>query len=387
MARRTQQRSDRFQAIGKRIESLINSPLIEIARRLEDVVKDVQCAHRNGTANVNENKLAQDIDAILNLLPKSFGNRFRFDSGMIAATREMLDDIGLRLNPMILPLHGKTWAHDSLPMPWNKGHQISMVDFILLPGRDELNDVDLLAYPFLVHEIGHNILFRHGAVFVDRFRSELENVLNRFRLSSIADRGRARSSFQSRIERIRRYWTPVANHKNWASELAIDIMALWLCGPAYLAALVDKLDERHVEPYFLEQEHPPNFLRMFALSKVAVKLGWTNHLTSVNQLLGKWRRTSQDTVSRHNEYVALADPQIIEACMVSSLFTCEELRLPLCNEQTVNQIQQQISSRTTPDFGIDVLIAAWLIHEQKGETAYEQWETRTIRDLLNYVTL
>ena len=172
MARRTQHGSDKFHRISKRVEMLINSPLVEIAQRLESIVKDVQYAYRNGTAKIDESKLARDIEAILDLLPKSFGDRFRFDSGMIAATSEMFGEVGLRLNPMILPLHSKTWAHDSLPLPWNKGHQISMVDFILLPGRDELDDVDLLAYPFLLHEMGHNILFRHGAIFADRFHTE-----------------------------------------------------------------------------------------------------------------------------------------------------------------------------------------------------------------------
>jgi len=306
---------------------------------------------------------------------------------MIAATCEAFQNIGLQLNPMILPLHGSTWGHNSLPMPWSKGDKISMVDFIRLPGTDELDDVSLLAYPLLLHEIGHNILFRYGAAFSDRFRADLETITNRFRLSSIADRGRARSNYQNRIEMIRRYWTPSPNHKNWASESAIDVIAFWVCGPAYLAALCDEMDQRHVQPYFLEQEHPPNYVRMSALRCVAVKLGWMKHLSAVDHLLDRWKRASPGPTSRYNEYVALTDPQIIDACLATSLSACKELRLPLCDQETIKRIHRDLSNGATPDLGIEVLIGAWLMHEQSNEAGYAQWEAATVRDLLNYVTL
>lgn len=281
MARRTHHRLDGFQSVLSKIESLINSPLKEIGQRLKEAVIDIQQVLRSSGGCLNEAGLAKDIDSMLDLLPVSFGDRFRFDSAMIGATAEALSEVGLQLNPMIVPLHSKTWGHDSLPLPWDKGSEISMVDFILIPGDDKLEDINLLCYPFIFHEVGHNLLFRYGSVFSNNFQAELDRITNSFRLSSIADRGSARSQVQRRIELIRSYWVPSANHKNWAYELAIDIVALWLCGPAYLAALHDKLDEPHVQPYYLEQEHPPNFTRLSALVDVAAELGWSNHVSAL----------------------------------------------------------------------------------------------------------
>jgi hypothetical protein len=44
-----------------------------------------------------------------------------------------------------------------------------VIDLILLPGDDRLEDVDLLAYPFLTHELGHNALFKYDKVFPQSF--------------------------------------------------------------------------------------------------------------------------------------------------------------------------------------------------------------------------
>jgi hypothetical protein len=361
--------------------------LKQIGQLLKEAVIDIQQAVQSG-AGLSEAALAKDIDSMLDLLPKSFGDRFRFDSAMIATTVDALNEVGIQLNPMIVPLHSNSWGHDSLPLPWKKGDQISMVDFILIPGDDRLEDINLLSYPFIFHEVGHNLLFRYGSAFSDSFRAELDRISSTFRLSSIADRGSARSQAQRRIELIRGYWLPSANHKNWAYELAIDIVALWLCGPAYLAALHDKLDEPHVQPYFLEQEHPPNFARLSVLVNVAAELGWSNHVAALVQLLERWKQTRWSSGSGpRNRYVALVDPQIVNACVTSSLATCKTLRLPLCNEVMLRRIRQEISSGETPEFGMDVVIGAWLVHEERGESGYGQWESSTVSNLLNYVTL
>ena len=386
MGRRTNRR-DGFQSVLARIEKICESPLFEIGQSLNETVREIQRAVLHDS-RLSEAALVRDVDTMLDLLPTTFGDRFRFDSAMILATSEALREIGLQLNPMIVPLHSKTWGHDSLPLPWNKGKKISMVDFILIPGNDEVGDINLLSYPFIFHEIGHNLLFRYGSIFSDNFKIDLDRITNKFRLSSIADRGAARGQAQKRIELIRGYWLPSANHKNWAYELAIDIVALWLCGPAYLAALHDKFDERHVQPYYLEQEHPPNFTRLSALVDVAAELGWSNHVRALVQLLERWKHTRWNSeMGNRNQYVALVDSQIVNACVTSSLLACKTLCLPLCNEDTVNRIRQEISRGETPDFGIDVVVGAWLVHEERGEQYYGPWESSTVRDLLKYVTL
>jgi hypothetical protein len=133
---------------------------------------------------------------------------------MIQAVIERLDEHGIQLNGMIVPIFSKLWGHDSLPLPWEDKDEIEMVDFIQIPGGDDLSDVDLLSYPFLIHEIGHNPFFRYDSAFTTNFKAGLEKITNRMRLSSIADRGTAYSRAQERIQELRSYWTPTLNHKN-----------------------------------------------------------------------------------------------------------------------------------------------------------------------------
>ena len=56
------------------------------------------------------------IANMLDLLPQSFGKRFDFDAGMIAALSEEWSQGGTLLSGMIVPKPSKDWGHMSLPL-------------------------------------------------------------------------------------------------------------------------------------------------------------------------------------------------------------------------------------------------------------------------------
>jgi hypothetical protein len=89
-----------------------------------------------------------------------------------------------------------------------------VVDLILIPGDDCLEEIDLLAYTFLCHEMGHNALFRHGSAFAATFTAVLERVANVLQRQSLADRGAAKVHSQRSVNEMRDLWKPTSNHYN-----------------------------------------------------------------------------------------------------------------------------------------------------------------------------
>jgi hypothetical protein len=359
--------------------------LKEIGEKLIGLFSELQAADDRGDLN-NFADLARVFDRSVDLFPLTYGERFYFDAGMIQASVDALSNQQLTFNPMIVPLHSNKWGHQSLPMPsWSKT-EIDIVDFVLFPGQDDVNEINLLSYPFLLHELGHNIMFKYDGPFRSEFKRTVEEITNKLSLASIADQGALRLQSQQSVEAIKRYWEPTPDHKNWAYELAIDILALWLTGPAYLFAFIDETDKPGIDPFLL-QDHPPYELRAKVLLQVAQRLGWHNHCDALNQLLLSWR-TSQQTrhTSKLNRHVALSNEQIVESCVRLALETCETLQLPQCSQEVVSRITRTLTDDNIPELGLDLIIAAWLVHEERGDDAYQVWQSRTIERLKQYIT-
>jgi hypothetical protein len=373
------------QRILTRIRAVTESPLKEIGEKLFVVFSELQGS--NDGRDVNDfADLALAFDRIVDLFPATYGERFYFDAAMIQASADSLSNQQLTFNPMIVPLHSNKWGHQSLSMPsWSKT-DIDMVDFVLFPGQDDVSEVNLLSYPFLLHELGHNILFKYDDPFRSGFKRALDMITNKLALGSIADQGAIRLQSQQSIETVRTYWEPTPDHKNWAYELAIDILALWLTGPAYLAAFIDETDKPGIDPFLL-QDHPPYQLRAQALVLVANRIGWQKHCDALNQLLSNWW-TSQQTrrTPEVNRYVALSNEEILESCIGLALETCKTLQLPQCTEEVVSKLKYTLGQNDTPELGLDVIIAAWLVHEERGDDAYQVWQSRTIKELQQYIT-
>lgn len=381
-------KSDGLYELKTQVQRIVDSPLREVGQVLLSAVADLELVAVDGSRQITIPALIKDLEAVLGHLPRAFSERFKFDTGMVQATIEELGQGGVRLNTMIIPRPGNTWLHGTLPLPWIKGEEQKFVHFIFFQGGDTLREVNLLTYPFFIHEIGHNLLQRYDPTLRQRFVPQLDQLTNRLRLLALADTGGERTKTQRRIEDIRTYWSPTPDHKNWMHELSIDIIALWLCGPAYLATFQDEMEEPEVKPFQITQEHPPNVVRAAALSEVGDSLGWGEFTEGLSKLVNDWRTTRKGVQETdYNQYLELADPLIVQACVSSALAMCEELKLPKCTTALIDRIREIISRGETPDFGIELIVAAWLVRHEQGEDAYLQWEPLVTRDLLQYVIL
>jgi hypothetical protein len=166
--------------------------------------------------------------------------------------------------------------------------------------------------------------------------------------------------------------------------MTIDIITLWTCGPAYLAAFHDVVENPDINPPKIDENHPPYELRASTLIGVAERLGWNAHTGRLTQIMVDWRK-SRWRSQRTNRYVAFANPDIVHACVDCALDTCERLALPRCTPERVSQIQGMLQQEEIPDFGSELLVAAWVMREQHGEAQYETWEKETIRKLLGFI--
>jgi hypothetical protein len=236
----------------------------------------------------------------------------------------------------------------------------------------------------LCHELGHNILFKHDTVFSEIFGPVLEQVTNGLLRQSLADKGAARTRARETATRVRQLWQPTANHHNWAHEIAMDVIALWTTGAAYLDTFLDALDNEAPNPYQVGQDHPPYEIRANALIDASIRLGWEAYTQGLTARVACWRRSPWQK-ERDNRYVAYANPDLMRDCVTSAISACETLSLPRCSAETLTVIQKKLDQGETPDLGSEVIIAAWLQYQQMDTDAFTTWERRVISELAQAV--
>jgi hypothetical protein len=176
MPRRERQRQNPLhEALNKVKQRLRQSPFAFISQRFEEVAVALQQDLQHGFVSRDaESKLSGSIDSMLDLLPQLFGEKFWFDVGMISALAEEWSQGHTQLSGTIFPKPYEEWGHTSISLP-TYGHRATyVIDLILIPGNNRLEDVDLLAYPFLNHELGHNALFKYDTIFPQSFWPVLE---------------------------------------------------------------------------------------------------------------------------------------------------------------------------------------------------------------------
>jgi hypothetical protein len=367
------------------LQLLKESPLSQIAAELEEHFQFFeQMGHVSRDASGATYGL-QVIADIVGRLPHSFEERFWFDAQLIHVLSLEWNGDGQKLSGTLLPRPGKEWGHESVCVPFGSlnGQQKS-INLIHMPGDDALEGVDLLTYPFLCHELAHNLLYFADPHFQPAFERSLDTYLNTLCLRSVADQGRARGQSQRTINRIAEFWRPGANHQNWAHEMMMDIVALWTCGPAYLDAFCDELEDEDLDPYFVNRQHPPYAVRAEALLKASRRLGWPEYGGGLKEQMQKWSTSHHKKRSRY-EYTSLTDPVLLERCVDCALNACEAYQLPQCDTRQINKVEEILQKGDLPEFGTDLIIAAWMM-EQWDKNGYQLWETKVVRRLYESIT-
>ena len=198
-------------------------------------------------------------------------------------------------------------------------------------------------------------------------------------------RGTAKQVANDTADQVRTYWTPTANQHNWAHEIAVDVISLWLCGPAYLAALQDVMEVDGLNPYQLGQSHPPYEIRAKALIDAASRLGWGYYTGAACSLVDRWSSTAPSD-ERTNLHIACADPRLLSGVISAATQSCQALSLPCFTPARMAVLEDMQGQDQPLEFGTDVIVAAWLTRSRSTEAAYQKWERAVIQRLLADIT-
>lgn len=385
MARRNRNRQDRLGTLLVHVQRrFADTPLNAIGEKLVNIISDVQRSVQAGfSSSEDSERIANYVASVLEFLPSSFGDRFTFDAQLIHALAGEYSQGNASLSGMLVPKPSREWGHQTVSMPSSDGKTAYAINVIHLPGDDNSADIDLLNYPFICHELGHNILFRGGDPFITAFGQELNAVLAAIQRQTLGIRGSAKQVADATAEQVRRYWTPTADQYNWAHEIAVDVMSIWLSGPAYLAALQDVMEADDLNPYQLGQSHPPYEIRARALIDAAGRLGWAYYTGDIQSLLDRWSSPSDEKTNLH---VACGDPRCISAAVSAAIRTCEVLSLPCCTPARIAAVEDRERIGEPHELGTDVILAAWQIRSRSTDAAYEEWERATISRVLAGLT-
>lgn len=382
MARLGRLQRDDLQAVLLQLQAVATSPLGAIATELQQLLESASRSRDAGELSTEELlALARYANHVLSRLPQGFGPRFRFDAVQIVGITE---DVGRdRFSGMLIPSYEQDWGHESVMMPAENGKS-HVIDLILIPGEDVVHHINLLSYPWLGHELAHNLLFRHKTTFSADVSRELNKQVQRLKVGAIADRGTAHTKATQLADEFVQFWTPTSDHKNWAHEIAADCVALWIFGPAYLACFDDLLDNASLNPFELTQSHPPYSVRANALLEGARILGWND--ARLKKRKGEWVNSKWRT-SKSNRLRSLASPEVTTGCVRAGFKACQDLGLAKCTSERLDEILGRRSAAHAMEFGVDLVLEAYVLFEECGEQAYLEWQTAAVQELADAVTL
>ncbi|HEX8286980.1 MAG TPA: hypothetical protein VF556_03235 [Pyrinomonadaceae bacterium] len=383
--------------VSQELEFFKKTPLSKLASIIEEEISLTNLAVERGEfGNEVLNNFASRAKEVLKVLPKSYKARFEFDAQLTDAISQEWNHQKQVLSMPILPKHGGNhWEHGKLTLPIKRKLEHSnsydsslAVTVIRFPGEDNLDSINLLDYPFLYHELAHNLFFYNDdRYFADAFKKKLNEYLSKLRLRSFADQGSAKDKSLKMIDKVQQMWKPTASHHNWAHEMAMDLVSLWSCGPAYLAAFQDELENYPKDWFYLEPNHPPYLIRVESLINAAHKLGWHKYTEEADRLLSQrirqWRQTKRKDT---NTFVTLTPAELIEDCISSVFSTCENFALPRCTSDDVERVKTKFAKNQNFDFGTELIIAAWFYQQQTDNDEFTRWERKTIRALMSSLT-
>lgn len=378
-----------FEQTNQLLEEHLNLPSITpiIERLVEDARYLNQAISSNWNPKLTRNSktIFDKFVAITDLLIKKETPRYFFDSAMLGAIKQELSATPsmASFSGHMYPSYLKdTWGHKIYPLPVKSAESNfdNYISFIFFPGTQSLENIELDDYAFILHEIGHELQHHHKNLFNDGFKSDLEKALHQENLAGLADKGALKSKTQKLINELRQKWAPTDNHENWSSEMMNDLIALWSLGPAYFYNFENHLkDNSGQNPYEIVQSHPPLTLRVEAMIKAGEILGWQSEVNRLLELLKEWR--SSWGKNGNNQYHAMRHEKILQSCIDNTLNACQKLQLPFCDRNRLNLVQQDLEADELPNFGVDIIIAAWIVKQQKDESAFLEWERRIVSQI------
>ena len=367
MARRPRRPKNKYPQVQEQIEKLFNSPLHELAAKLKCLT------------DFKHEQIIEYVFELLERVPEEFNHHFYFDAWMIQSIVQSWSNDLTPNSGMIIPTYYNEWGYERVPIPTISTVNSSLaVNFIYIPSAVSEEIPSLLNYSWICHELGHHLLRQHGHSdkLFSEFLPHLDRLISQLKRMSMSDRGLAKTQSQAVIKEIDAKW----RDSKWVEELAIDVIALWECGPAYLAAFEDE-HESTKNPFVIESNHPPAKLRTYALLHAARKLGWDKYLAGLKQIQDSWYRIPP---SIGNQYRSLHNHELVTQCVDAALAYCKSSRIPRLKLEDLNKIRLNLDLQNNFSNGIELIVAAWLVHYE-NEEYYDDWEEQTFNKLTDEI--
>ena len=123
------------------------------------------------------------------------------------------------------------------------------------------------------------------------------------------------------LDEIKKYWTPTLDQGNWAHEIAMDIIALWSCGPAYVGAFLDEVERDNLDLFQISTVHPPYCVRILAILCACPSLKLDAHAGALQALSA--------SLSKHypNKLAQLAPEELVAAAVDAGFAVCKALEI------------------------------------------------------------
>ena len=362
MARRQQRSTNKYSQVQKRIEKLLDSPLGDLAVELKRLT------------DVEHEQNIEYVPKLLERLPEEFDRCFYFDAWMVQSIMESWSNDLIPNFGRVVPTRHHTWEYEPIIIP-----TVTAVFLIYIPPEESIEIPSLLNYPWLCHEFGHHLLSlpKHKQMLFDEFHPHLEVLISKLKIMSISDRGLAKIRSKATRDEINTKW----KHSKWVEELAIDVIALWACGPAYLAAFEDEHEETG-DPFVIEPSHPPVELRTYALLQAARELGWDKYLEELEQIRQGWYKKIPTPLG--NKYRALRNTELVTQCVAAALTYCKSVRIPRLKLEDLKKTRLNLQRENDFSNGIELIVAAWLVY-QENEECYHDWEGKTLNKLIDEI--
>lgn len=313
---------------------------------------------------------------ILDRLPDATQERFIFDALMIQSLAQRWSG-NSSLSNAIMPAYGEEWRFERYKLfPGPSEGQFYMLELIVVRGENNLDDANLLEYPWLVHELVHSLFYRNSAVVAEALKQRLTIPLRDLQSGLVSDRGQVRSIRQQQTEQIVKFWTPSEDHLNWAHELAIDVIGLATVGPAYGWNFLLETAKDTFRPFELVQSHPPFAIRCQALCLAAERLAWDELARWLTERMRRWT-TSKEFGPIENMYRAAADSACIAAGLDATFDLIRTLQLPIFGRHDWDKAAENIRAGTQPALGAEMLAATWHAYNTFDESAFHHWMRET----------
>jgi len=169
---------------------------------------------------------------------------------------------------------------------------------------------------------------------------------------------------------------------NWLPEIIADTVGLWVGGPAFLSTYFEGIDKDQNKPFLISHKHPPLDVRTKALLYAAEKLSWKLYSGPLHAKVCHWKKVASPA-DNMNEYMAIADEDLIKSATELSLSMCAYYDLPLCTNDRIEELSCSSAGEAgrISECDIDIVILAYVVNQNSGEDYYEQWERKLLRDL------